>query len=371
MPHVKFLHTADLHLSKPFGFLPPAQAKERRRDQRATFGHIVDLAIERKVDIILFSGDVFDNPDPDPTDLEAVIQGFMRLSQNNIINFVIPGNHDYVHPNSFWHKMNIDGLHIFTDINWSSVDLPELGLTIYGSAYDVGKPNRRAFEGLNIDTGFKTIVMAHASYESFGTVMSSYHPFSAAELAELNASYTALGHYHKFNPLMNRLSASYPGTPEGISFDTAESGSRYVIFGEIGNEIGTSIEPIQVNRKVMKSDELDCTSFQTEASLLDAIRFICEKNALIEIKLQGTMLPELIPIVAGIPDRFRESCQYMSIVTNALSSAMEVSESDMTIRGRFYQYMMSQINETKDPHRATLLRKALELGIAALDGRRL
>lgn len=371
MAHAKFLHTADLHLSRPFGFLPPNLAEERRLDQRRTLARIVDIAIERAVDIVLFSGDIFDDPDPDPTDLEAVIREFTRLTENGKRIFAIPGNHDYIRANSFWHRLNISGLHVFADTEWSSVTLEDLGVSICGIAFDRSKPERRAFHGISIDPALKSIVMVHASYESFGAQLDRYHPFSSTELADANASYVALGHYHKFNPIVDNEHHScgcYPGTPEGISFDAKETGNRYVVLGEIGDDMGTSIEPVKVNQKTMRSEEFDCTSFQSEAGLLDAIRSVCERNSLIQVKLGGIISPSLAPTVSALPERFRESCHYMSLDTSGLSMLTDLPDADLTIRGRFCKYILDQIDHAADPERARLLRKALELGLASLGG---
>lgn len=371
MARTRFLHTADLHLSRPFGFLPPLMAEERRQDQRRTLAKIADVALERNVDIVLVSGDLFDTPDPDPTDIEAVICEFTRITEAGKLIFAIPGNHDHIGQNSIWHRMSINGLHIFAETEWNSITLDDLGVKIYGIAFNRGKSERRAFDGLTIDPALKSIVMVHASYESFGTQLEKYHPFSASELAETNASYAALGHYHKFNPIVDAAHhscACYPGTPEGISFDTAETGSRFIVIGEIGDDIGASIEPVKINRKTMKSEIFDCTSFQTEASLLDGVRAICEQNAIIQLKLSGSAPAEMASAISSLPERFKDSCNYLSLAVSSLSLMNDLPEMDITIRGRYYKFMLDQIEGTTDKERKKLLRKSLELGLIALGG---
>ena len=350
---VKFLHTADLHLSRPFGFLPPQLAEERRRDQRRALTRIADLAIEREVDLVLIAGDLFDSPDPDPTDVEAVTRELMRLGQSGKRTFAIPGNHDYVSQAGFWQRLSIEGLHVFLEFEWQSVELEDLGISIYGTAFDKMKSERRAFEGLELGDA-PAIVLAHASYEAFEGQIERYHPFSASEIPQ--AAYVALGHYHRLNTIGK---ACYPGTPEGISFDAPETEDRFVVVGEVGG----GSEQIKVNARIMRSAEVDCTSFDSQASLLDAVRKLCETNALIQVKFIGSPNSEVAGALDGLSDRFKESCLYLATDLTSLSLPPDLPAGDRTIRGRFCKYMLQQIEEA-EPGRQKLLRRALELGMA-------
>ena len=350
----KFLHTADLHLSRPFGFLPPQLAEERRRDQRRVLARIADLAIEREVDLVLIAGDLFDSPDPDPTDLEAVTRELLRLGESGKRVFAIPGNHDYVSQASFWHRMSIPGLQVFLQPEWHSIVLEDLGLSVHGMAFDRRKSERRAFEGLELGE-MPSIVLAHASYEAFEGQIERYHPFSASEIPQ--AAYVALGHYHRFNPVGR---ACYPGTPEGISFDAPETEDRFVVVGEIGDEV--SFEPVKVNARIMRSGEVDCTSFDSQASLLDAVRKLCEANALVQVKFTGSPSSDVAGVLDGLSDRFKESCLHMATDVTGLSLPMDLPAGDRTIRGRFCKHMLQQIQDA-DPERRKLLRRALDLGL--------
>jgi DNA repair exonuclease SbcCD nuclease subunit len=366
---VRFLHTADIHLSRPFGFLPPSLAEERRRDQRRTLTRIADLALEREVDVVLVSGDLFDSPIPDPSDVEAVTKEFSRLADSGKRIFVIPGNHDYVSPGGFWHHFGVDGLHIFLDTEWSTVVLEEFGISISGVAFDRSKSERRAFEGLTLTKDMPSIAMVHASYEVFEGFLEKYHPFSAAELAVTNASYAALGHYHKHNPIsVGRTAACYPGTPEGISFDAAELEDRYVVIGELSAEGAVDLEAVKVNRRIMRCVEIDCTSFDSQVGLFDAVRKSCEAKALVQLKLTGTPSPAIDGASGGITERFSDSCFYLTVDSD-LSLAAHVESGDRTIRGRFSEHLLREIENCADPERRRVLRRALELGMAAFSER--
>jgi len=368
LARARFLHAADLHLSRPFGFLPPQLAEERRRDQRRALTKIADLALERNVDIVLIAGDLFDSPDPDPTDLEAVTKEFSRLVDGGKRIFAIPGNHDPASPNSFWHGMGVEELHVFLETEWSPVVLDDLGIAVVGIAFHHGKSERRAFEGLESPDGMPCVLLVHASWEAFEGQLERYHPFSAADLADTKASYVALGHYHKFNPILaGRVAACYPGTPEGISFDKPETEDRFVIVGEIADDGSAKIEPVKINHRIMRSAEIDCTSFESQVGLFDAVRRLCQPNALVELKLVGAPIPDLTSVIEELPDRFRESCLHLVTDTSNLSLVGDLPVDDRTICGRFCKYLLQQTEDTADPERRRVLRRALELGLAAFN----
>ncbi len=369
MAGARFLHTADLHLSRPFGFLPPQLAEERRRDQRIAVTKIADLALERDVDLVLVAGDLFDNPDPDPTDLEVVTKEFARLADADKRVFAIPGNHDHASsPSSFWRQMPAYGVHVFLDPEWDSIVLNDIGITVSGTAFHRTKSERRAFEGLAVSSDMPSLVLAHGSYELFEGQMEKYHPFSADEVSATGAAYIALGHYHRFNSISaGGTTACYPGTPEGISFDSPETDDRFVILGEIGEDGRAEIETVKINRRVMRSTQIDCTSFDSQTSLFDALRTVCEPNAMVEVKLSGSPNSDVAAVLDGLADRFRESCLYMSVDLSGLSLPMDLPADDRTIRGRFCKYLLKQIDEAPDPERKRLLRRALDLGLAAFE----
>lgn len=366
MARAGFLHTADLHLSRPFGFLPPQLAEERRRDQRKAVTRIADLALERDVSVVLIAGDLFDSPDPDPTDLEVVTKEFSRLLDAGKRIFAIPGNHDYVSASSFWREMARENLHVFVEPEWSTVVLDDLGISVSGAAFDRAKSERRAFEGLDLPGDLRSIVLAHASYELFEGQVERYHPFSAAEMSGVPASYIALGHYHRFNQISaDGTTACYPGTPEGISFDAPETDERFILVGNFGDDGRVEIQPVQVNRRTMRTAGIDCTSFETQSSLLDAVRKLCDLNALIQVKLSGSPNSQVAAGLNQLADRFRESCLYLCADSSDLSLPIDLPADDRTIRGRFCKELLRRMENCTDNERRRLLRRALDLGLAA------
>lgn len=365
MAHVKFLHMADSHLSRPFGFLPPTLAAERRRDQRRALAKSADIALERDVDIMLIAGDLFDRPDPDPTDLEAVTKHLTRVTSAGKRVFAIPGNHDPCIRNSFWQRLDIPGLHLFLEPQCEHVVLDDVGVAVAGCAFDKAQSDRRAFDGLDLPKDMPYILLLHASLESFEGQLERYHPFGLPELEGCGAAYVALGHYHRLNTVTaGNVTACYPGSFEGLGFDGPETEDRHVVVGEIGEDGAVGLDPVNMNLRTMRSAEIDCSSFESSSALDEAVRRLCDQATLVQLRLTGTPVQELAASIEEIQRRFRESCLFIAVDTSGLSTPQDVRV-DNSIRGRFCKYLLEQIEGTSDPERQRLLRRALDLGLTA------
>ncbi len=58
---IRILHAADLHLDSPFDALSEEKAALRRREQRSLLRSLAEIRAEKRADIVLLSGDLFDS----------------------------------------------------------------------------------------------------------------------------------------------------------------------------------------------------------------------------------------------------------------------------------------------------------------------
>ncbi|SVD98742.1 uncharacterized protein METZ01_LOCUS451596, partial [marine metagenome] len=105
---VHLLHFADLHLGiENYGRLDPATGLHSRlldfRDRLAT---IFETAIERGVDAVLFAGDLYRTPTPNPTWQREFALQLRRLQQADIPIVLVVGNHDT--PAAFGRATSVD-----------------------------------------------------------------------------------------------------------------------------------------------------------------------------------------------------------------------------------------------------------------------
>ncbi|MCS7252455.1 MAG: exonuclease SbcCD subunit D [Armatimonadetes bacterium] len=93
---MRILHFADAHIGiETHGKLDPASGLNTRLlDFVRCLEYIVDAAIERQVDVVLFAGDAYDYANPTPTYQKLFGAQMKRLSDAGIPTVLIVGNHD-------------------------------------------------------------------------------------------------------------------------------------------------------------------------------------------------------------------------------------------------------------------------------------
>jgi exonuclease SbcD len=93
---MRILHFSDLHLGvENYGTLNPRTGLSTRVDDfLRSFDEVIDHAISRQIDAVLFSGDAFKNRDPNPTIQRLFARRIRRLAEAAIPTVLLIGNHD-------------------------------------------------------------------------------------------------------------------------------------------------------------------------------------------------------------------------------------------------------------------------------------
>ena len=93
---MKIIHFADLHLGvENYGHIDPATGlSSRLNDFLAVFDELVDYALEKKVDLVLFCGDAYKSREPTQTQQREFARRISRLATAGIPILLLTGNHD-------------------------------------------------------------------------------------------------------------------------------------------------------------------------------------------------------------------------------------------------------------------------------------
>ncbi len=224
---LKIVHAADLHLDSAFSSLSAEQAAMLRREQRRIVEDIAAQAERMSADLLLLSGDLFDSDRCFGETAEALCRAF---EQTRARIFIAPGNHDWYSANSPWTRMKLpENVHVFTTSVIEKVELPELGCTVWGSAFlsDSAQPPLAGFradgEGMNI-------MVLHGDVD---IPESKYGYISRDDIADSGLDYLALGHVHKFSGVQKAGGTfyAYPGCAMGRGFD--EPGEKGILCGSV------------------------------------------------------------------------------------------------------------------------------------------
>ncbi|MEW6616202.1 MAG: metallophosphoesterase [Thermodesulfobacteriota bacterium] len=367
---IKFIHTADIHLGREFDQFDE-KGEERREDIRLTFRRIASLAIEKGVNLFLISGDLFNSPNPSKKDLEFVFETFRMLSDNNVVIFITPGNHDYYIPDGIWDREFSSlgrNLHIFTSSEFETIGLERFKVSVAGCAYNRHQSNSRLFERPEFKISQQnSILLFHGSYE-YPNQEYRDQPFSLEELKRLPFNYIALGHYHRHMEIFSeeKRVCFYPGVPEGLNLDERNAGKRYVILGEISDhgEVNITIEEVQ--RKIIEILNIDCTHFQEKDTLEMKIREHAGDNKILKLNLTGKPTMDILETIDELQERFSGYFYMLKINKNQLDTPIDIPVDPRFIIGRFCRKLEDQIDRAENEEEKQLLKTALNLGINAI-----
>lgn len=220
MEKIRFIHTADLHLDSPFLGLDHLPEKLFERLQESTFRafeHVVDTALEKSVDFVLITGDLFDGEDRSIKAQARLRRQLQRLSEKGISTFISFGNHD--HMAGDWVRLDMpEKVHVFNEKVESFFFKAKNGMTvhIYGFSYPERHVYTRKIEEYKKIPGADLhIAMLHGSEEGKSGTHNPYAPFIINELLHKGMDYWALGHIHKKRILHSEPFIVYPGNTQG------------------------------------------------------------------------------------------------------------------------------------------------------------
>ena len=272
---LKILHTADWHMSAPFGAFSEAQREFLRREQRKIPGKIAEICRRENCDLVLLAGDVFDGT-PSADDVETVRRA---LKDCEVPVFITPGNHDFYEAGSPWREESWpDNVYIFTG-GMESVTVPELDCRIYGAGY-------RSMDCEPLLEGFRTEGSEkHQIAVLHGDPVSGQSPYCAITSGQVRDSglhYLALGHIHKAGMFRSGSTlCAWPGCPMGRGWDETEQ--KGVCIATVGEETEVHFCPLDVPRFY----DLEADVSQKVESTLDALLPAGESRDFFRITLTG------------------------------------------------------------------------------------
>lgn len=356
---VRILHAADLHLDAAFESLPPEKAAARRAELRRLPERIAAEALRLEAEMVFLAGDVFDSERVYPETLEAFAAAMARLP---VPVFIAPGNHDPYTMRSPWTRRILpENVHVFPSPRIERVTLPDLGVNVWGAGYAANAcpPLLRGFhvpESAALD-----LLVLHAEV---GRAASPYCPVTEQELADSGFAYAALGHVHTFGGLRRAGECRYawPGCPAGRGYD--ECGEKGVLLAEVGpEETRTSFVPLGFPeyRELSAAAGEDAAAAVLAALPEDAARHFYR------VVLTGeTVRPPdpaaLSALLAG------KTAELLLLDETVRAEDPWARMGEDTLRGLFLRRMRARLDAAPESERP-MLREAVRLGLAALDGR--
>ena len=262
---VRLIHTADLHLDSAFSSrFSKEEAEERRRNLLIAWNKLLQYGIERKVQAILISGDLFDSPVVSRSTMEIFLSSIRKNPE--ISFFYLRGNHDT--KNTFRFRDDLPkNLFLFSK-EGKKYRLKEklvlLGQEFYGTESRSELPEepeelveeellspssaKDAVQSIwNLKEEDCNILMLHGALREGGPEVQNEQGISLKQLSRYPIHYLALGHIHKREEgKCGSLYYIYPGCLQGRGFDEeGEKGFYYVKIEEETKEIKAEFVPLK------------------------------------------------------------------------------------------------------------------------------
>jgi len=276
---IRLLHISDVHLGAPLGGFGPA-ADERRRAIRDAFRRLPARAESWDVDAVLVTGDLFDGPEPDRTDVDLAREVLRRLADGRPV-FAIPGNHDpAVNSGSPWHEMP----GVVTTILEPRFGAPHsvtvgdgVPLHVYGVAFDAAaEPDPLAGYHRRDEPGLHVVLLHAATADNPEWSGGQSLRITRADLAAIDADYIALGDYHSFRPPddFGGLPACYAGSFAALAVDELGPRGCVIVELEAGTPPRVRLEPSDVPGLV-DLGTVDASSAEDERGVEELIADRC------------------------------------------------------------------------------------------------
>ena len=356
---IRFLHAADLHLDAPFAALSPAQAAERRREQRTLLTELAEAANTHDCDLVLLAGDLFDSAGASDETLLALQRA---LASIRAPVFISPGNHDCLLPGSaYLTERWPENVHIFKSNAIEAVGLPEKNLRVYGAGF-TARFEKPLLEGFHAEPDGRTnLMVVHGDPVQ---ASSPYDPITPGQIEASGLAYLALGHIHQASGLLRCGSTccAWPGCAMGRGFD--ELGQKGAYLGEISDS-GVRLEFLPLSGRkyeILRVDAGDDALAAVTAALPEDTQ-----NDIYRVILTGEAAPVDLPALqSALAPRF--FALTVRNETRPRRALWEGAEED-TLRGLFLQALKAQYDAAADEGEKRKIALAARCGCAAMDGR--
>lgn len=218
---MKFFHISDVHLGvSPDPGFPWSDL--RCREIWQSFEAFIQKVSEKQVDLLLIAGDLF-HRQPLMREIKEINSLFALIPKTKIV--LIAGEHDYLRPDSCYLKFQWSpNVFVMNTKECRGIYFPDLNTEVYGLSYYEKEISEPLYDGISPqNNGYFHILLAHGGDEK-------HIPIDRRKMAQSGFHYVAMGHCHKFQPVID-YHAYYSGALEPI--EKTDLGPHGYIEGDV------------------------------------------------------------------------------------------------------------------------------------------
>ncbi|MGM0491756.1 MAG: metallophosphoesterase family protein [Armatimonadota bacterium] len=368
---MKLIHAADVHLDAPTRSLGRQGADLRRRTWEA-WERAVEAAIERKVQLVIVAGDLFDERNPARATLERAFRGIERLAEcaPPIEVVLLPGTHDCWAEATLWDSPRVralpDRAHVLAGPEATSLPIPHLDVVVHGCAHRCDVAGQRPLCDLRADPDAKiNIGVAHASLDR-GDVEDDAL-FSDAEIEATGMDYVALGHWHTWQDVSaGDITALLPGSIEVPGFGDWQTGS--VALVTLG-EGATRVERLEVGSLRACALAIDAGDLSGTEDLIARLEERADPDLLLEVRLTGLAAPGVVLDVETVIERLEGAFFALRVADRSHPALDDLDAQHLEGRltlGRFTELARTRVDAATDERERRVAERALQIGVSML-----
>ena len=294
---VLVVHAADIHLDSPLrglGRIGEDHAHEIRRSTRLALVNLVSMVLDKKADLLVIAGDLYDGSWHDFGTGQFFIQQMVRLADEGVPVVIASGNHDAA--SQITRALTLpEGVHLLSTDQPQSIRFDGLGAVVHGQGYAIRdvQENLAASYPQRIP-GLINIGVLHTAATG-SPDHDTYAPCSPADLQALRYDYLALGHIHQRHAVaQGEFPAWFSGNLQGRN--PRETGAKGALLVEInpGSPVVPTLEPVDVARwhriEVDASSMVGTEDLATAArdKMREAVREAQGRTVIIRVDVTGT-----------------------------------------------------------------------------------
>lgn len=365
MKKVKILQAGDLHFDTPFKDLNKNIALISKEELLEIFSKIIDIAMENSVDILLLTGDIFDNLTVNKKTLIFIKNQLERI--NNIRVFISPGNHDPYNEKSFYKMINWpDNVYIFKG-NLESVVIEELKTVVFGAAFNEHHVRKSMLKDITVNADYINIMTIHGDISNTDEG-NDYNPITLKDIGSSGLDYIAIGHRHNFSGILreNNTYYAYAGCPQGRGFD--ELDNKGIIIGEVSKG-AVDLRFHRTSKRNYYVKEIDISNSVSyediKLKIISALNEEERKNNLYKIILKGEIESFINLKEEIILDKIKEEFYFVKVIDKTeVKLDFDKISKDYSIKGVYAKKLLEKMEE--EDCNKELLKMALKLGIQCL-----
>jgi len=387
---LRLLHTADVHLGARHADLGDAATAQRER-QFAAFKAAVDLAIERKVDLFIVAGDLFDSNTQPRRSVERVAAELARLAQSKIRSVIVPGTHDCYERASIYRAYDLkalagstpdDDLVTVITPDQPALHLPMLDATIHATVFATKRAPFSPLRDLHVDSATEPratwhVGVVHGALAIPDRTDRDEVVVTKEEIAASGLDYLALGHWHSTQRgKAGSTTYAYSGAPEPVAVDQDGAGKVLVVSLDdaAGGKVVT-VEEAAVGQTTFERLDVDAARLNGQPDLIAKLQAKANPDLVLEARLTGVRPDELDVDPGEVEEQLKGAFLRLRVRDQSIPalSAGAIPSAD-TITGAFIRDVEGRIAELEaDPSDATTLeaselRDVLRLGRLLLAG---